>query len=114
MLHLSTAQFNLGDLDGAKTIGQKVVAVGYPSLWLAFATAASGENDLAVKQYAQSQLMMSSLKNALGGEKQMTEQEQDLYWQTASKGICSGKLEDRQKTVSCSIICTTFSLKKVI
>lgn len=97
LLHLSSALFNLGDFESAKQVGEKVVAVGFPSLWLAVATAATGENALAVKQYAQSQLMMSFIKNALGGEQQMTEQEIDLYWETASKGVCSGQLEDREK-----------------
>jgi TolB-like protein/tetratricopeptide (TPR) repeat protein/DNA-binding winged helix-turn-helix (wHTH) protein len=97
LLHLSSALFNLGDFEKAQHIGQKIVAVGFPSLWLAVATAATGDNALAVKQYAQSQLMTNSLKSLFSGEKKMTEQELDLYWETASRGICSGKLEDREK-----------------
>lgn len=97
LLHLSSALYNLGDFESAKQVGQKIVAVGFPTLWLAVATAATGDNALAVKQYAQSQLMTNSLKSLFSGEKQMTEQELDLYWETASNGICSGNLEDREK-----------------
>lgn len=97
LLHLSSALFNTGDYKGAQHIGQKVVSVGFPSFWLAVATAALGDNTLAVKQYAQSQLLMNSMDTALSGTKAMTEQEMDSYWQTVSNGVCSSNPLDRQK-----------------
>jgi hypothetical protein len=40
---------------------------------------------------------MTSLMSVPSGAKSMTEQELDAYWDTCSKGICSGKEQDRQK-----------------
>jgi len=97
LVHLSSALLNLGDLVAARRIGEKIVAVGFPSLWLAVASAAMGESELAVKQYSQTRLMMNAVMTVPTGTKPMSEQELDAYWQTVSKGICSGQEQDRLK-----------------
>lgn len=97
LIHLSTALLNLGDIAGARQIGEKIAAVGFPSLWLAVATAAAGERELAVKLYSQTRLIMNSLMSLPTGAAPMTEQQLDDYWETISKGVCSGNEQDRQK-----------------
>lgn len=49
----SVGRFNSGDIDGAIEAGQRMVDLGFPSMWLAVATAASGQHELAVAQYQQ-------------------------------------------------------------
>jgi TolB-like protein len=97
LIHLSSALLNSGDITGARRVGEKIAALGFPSLWLAVATAAAGEHELAVKQYSQTRLIMNSLMSVPSSAKSMTEQELDAYWDTCSKGICSGKEQDQQK-----------------
>ena len=96
-LHLIAILLNLGEVDEAIKIGHKAVLVGMPSIILAHATYVKGDFELAVKQYSQTRLVMNAIMNVPSGERPMTEEELDEYWLTVSNGICSGRLEDRQK-----------------
>ena len=107
LVHLSTALLNMGDVAAARRVGEKIVAVGFPSLWLGVATAAAGERELAVKQYSQTRLMMNSIMTAPTGHKPMTSQELDAYWDIVSKGVCSGEEQDRMK--HCQVLETMYS-----
>ena len=40
----SVGRFNLGDIDAAIEAGQRMVDLGFPSMWLAVATAAEAES----------------------------------------------------------------------
>ena len=79
LVHLSTALLNIGDVADTRRVGEKIVAVGFTSLWLGVASAAAGDHELAVKQYAQTRLMMNSIMTAPIGHKPMTAQEMDAY-----------------------------------
>lgn len=107
LVHLSTALLNMGDVAAARRVGEKIVAVGFPSLWLGVASAAAGEHELAVKQYAQTRLMMNSIMTAPTGHIPMTAQEWDAYWDVVSKGVCSGQEQDRLKY--CQILETMYA-----
>jgi TolB-like protein len=96
-LHLIAILLNLGEVDEAIKIGHKAVLVGMPSIILAHATYVKGDFELAVKQYSQTRLVMNAVMNVPSGERPMTEDELDEYWLTVSNGICSGRIEDRQK-----------------
>lgn len=96
-VHLIAVLLNLGKVDEAIEVGHKGVLVGMPSIILAHATYVKGDFDLAVKQYSQTRLMMNAIMNVPSGDRPMTEEELDEYWQIVSNGVCSGRLEDRQK-----------------
>jgi TolB-like protein len=92
---LSNVLLNMGNLEGARNVASKMSAVGFPSLFLGLTTALAGENELAVKLYSQTRLLMNYVMSSASGNRAMTEQEQDKLWDVASKGICSGKKTDR-------------------
>jgi hypothetical protein len=75
LVHLNTALLNIGDVAGARRVGEKIVAVGFPSLWVGVASAVAGNHELAVKHYSQTRLMMNSIMTPPTGHKPMTAQE---------------------------------------
>lgn len=97
LVHLLAVLLNLGKVDEAIEVGHKATMVGAPSITLAYATFVKGDHELAVRQYSQTRLMMNAVMNAPSGERQMTEAELDEYWKVVSRGVCSGKEEDREK-----------------
>ena len=88
---LSVAQFNLGNIDAAIAAGQRMVDLGLPSMWLAVATAASGQHKLAVDQYRQTRLLMNSVIFPPAGTRPLTGTALKVFWQIAAKGVCSGQ-----------------------
>lgn len=97
LVHLLAVLLNLGQVDEAIAVGEKATLVGAPSITMAYATFVKGDYDLAVRQYSHTRLMMNAVMNTPSGERPMTEAELDTYWEVASKGVCSGQAEDRQK-----------------
>ncbi len=91
----SVGRFNMGDIDGAIEAGQRMVDLGFPSMWLAVATAASGRNDLAVEQYQQTKGLMNKIIFPPAGTDPMPPAMMDAYWHVAANGVCSGRDEDR-------------------
>ena len=94
---LCVAHLNLGNFSAAIDAGQRMADLGQPSLHLAAATAATGDHDLAVRQYQKCRLLMNSVIFSPAGTAPMTTEAMDAYWLLAAKGIHSGKEEDRQQ-----------------
>lgn len=92
---LSNVLLNTGNIEGARSVASKMSAIGFPSLFLGLTTALAGDNELAVKLYSQTRLLMNYVLTTATVGKAMTEQEQDNLWDIASKGICSGKEAER-------------------
>ncbi len=92
---LCAAYLNLGQVDPAIEAGQRMVDLGFPSMWLAAATAASGESEKAVEQYQQTRLLMNSVIFAPAGTAPMAPEMMEAYWTMAAKGLYSGMEEDR-------------------
>lgn len=92
---LSVAHLNLGNIDDAIAAGQRMVDLGMPSMWLAVATAASGDRALAVEQYRRTRLLMNTVIFPPAGTEPLSPDAMDAYWLAAAKGVCSGKQEDR-------------------
>jgi len=92
---LSVAQLNLGDLDAAIVAGQRMVDLGLPSMWLAVATAASGNRKLAVEQYRKTRLLMNTVIFPPAGTRPLTGAALDTFWQLAARGVCSGRAVHR-------------------
>jgi TolB-like protein len=97
LIHLTTALLNIGDIEGSQLAAYKLTKLGMLSLHLGVATYAAGDYELAVKHYQQSRLMTSALAAMLLSKSDMSEQELDEYWDTVSKGVCSGQAQDREK-----------------
>lgn len=72
-----------------------MVDLGFPSMWLAVATAASGRHELAIEQYQQTRMLMNKVIFPPAGTTPMPPAVMDAYWQVAAKGVCSGRAEDR-------------------
>jgi TolB-like protein len=89
-------QFNRGNIDAAITDLQRAVDLGFPSIPLALATAAKGQNALAIEQYMQARLLMNKSIFPPAGTTPMTQEAMDAYWLVAAKGVCSGVAEDRE------------------
>lgn len=92
---LSVGRFNLGDIDGAIEAGKRMVDLGFPSMWLAVATAASGQHELAVEQYQRTRALMDILMLPPIGLGPVTPEMMDGFWIMAAKGVCSDKESDR-------------------
>lgn len=92
---LSVGRFNLGDIDGAIEAGKRMVDLGFPSMWLAVATAASGEHELAVEQYRQTRTLMNTMMSPPVGLGPVTPEMMDNFWIMAAKGVCGGVQSDR-------------------
>ncbi len=91
-----TGRFNRGDIAAAIADSQRSVDLGFPSIYLAVATAATGQHDLAVEQYMQTRLLVNKSIFPPAGTTPMTPEVMDAYWLVAAKGVCSGKTEDRE------------------
>jgi TolB-like protein/Tfp pilus assembly protein PilF len=91
-----TGRFNRGDIDGAIADYQRSVDLGFASIYLAVATATTGQYDLAVEQYMQTRLLLNKSIFPPAGTTPMTPEVMDAYWLVAAKGVCSGKAEDRE------------------
>ena len=91
-----SAQLNRGDIAAAIADGQRAVDLGFPSVWLAVATAAAGQPELAIDQYRQTRLLLNKTIFPPAGTMPMTPEVMDAYWLIAAKGVCSGKVEDRE------------------
>ena len=85
-----------GDLESARAAAQRVVDLGWPSLYLAIASAALGKHDLAVAQYQLTKRLMKTIILPPTGSTAMTPEAMDAYWLVAAKGVCSGLDADRQ------------------
>ena len=92
---LSVGRFNLGNIAGAIEAGKRMVDLGFPSMWLAVATAASGQHELAVEQYRQTRTLMNTLMSPPVGLGPVTPEMMDSFWTMAAKGVCSGVEGDR-------------------
>jgi len=84
-----------GDLQSAKAAGQRMVDLGWPSMYLGVALAALGQHDLAIAQYQQTRRLVNTIILPPVGSAAMTSELMDSYWQVAAKGICSGQEADR-------------------
>ncbi len=93
---LSVAHLNLGNIDKALAAGQRMVDLGMPSMWLAVATAASGNRKLAVEQYWQTRLLMNTVIFPPAGTRPLTGPALDAFWRLAAKGVCSGRAVHRK------------------
>ncbi len=91
-----SGHLNRGDIAAAIADGQRAVDLGFPSMWLAIASAAAGQHDLAVAQYQQTRLLVNKSIFPPAGTAPMTSEVMDAYWLVAAKGACSGKAEDRE------------------
>ena len=92
---LSALRFAQGDFLAAQAAGQTAVDLGWPSPWLALATAALGQNALAVEQYQLTKKLVNTILLPPVGSGPITDAQMDAYWLTAAKGICSGEESDR-------------------
>ncbi|MGB3722002.1 MAG: hypothetical protein WA979_04195 [Pacificimonas sp.] len=92
---LCAAHFNLGNIDEATAAGQRMVDLGMPGMWLAIATALSGDNEAGAEIYYRSRLLMNTAILPPAGTAPMADDARDAYWRIAANGCCSGKAEDR-------------------
>ncbi|MEE9434644.1 MAG: hypothetical protein V3V15_10445 [Sphingorhabdus sp.] len=92
---LCTAHLNLGNIDAAIDAGQRMVDLGFPSMWLAAAIAASGDNDGAVETYQLTKKLMNTVIYPPAGSAPMDPDAMDAYWLMAAKGLWSGEDQDR-------------------
>lgn len=99
---LCVAQLNLGNLDAAVAAGQRMVDLGLPSMWLAVATAASGDRKLAVEQYWQTRLLMNTVIFPPAGTRPLSGAALDVFWKVAARGVCSGRAAHRK--VYCAML----------
>lgn len=88
--------FCRGDLDAALEAAQRVVDLGWPSMYLALTSAALGRNDLAIEQYVLTKRLVNSIILPPVGSGTMTDDAMDAYWLVAARGVCSGQESDRQ------------------
>jgi TolB-like protein/cytochrome c-type biogenesis protein CcmH/NrfG len=93
---LSVARLNIGDIDGAIEAGQRMVDLGMPSMWLAVATAASGDRKRAVDQYRQTMALMNKTMFPPAGSRPLTGPALYTFWQIAARGVCSGRAVHRK------------------
>lgn len=92
---LATARLNLGDIDGSIAAGERMRELGFPAMWLAVATAASGDTERAIQQYRSTRQLMNTVIFPPAGSTPMSPDAMDAYWLMAAKGVCSGKAQDR-------------------
>ena len=99
---LSVAHLNLGNIEAAIDAGQRMVDLGMPSMWLAVATAASGNPELATEQYWQTRLLMNTVIFPPAGTRPLAGPALDTYWRIAARGVCSGSKVHRM--VYCAML----------
>lgn len=83
------------ELDAAQSVGQRIVDLGWPSMYLAAASAALGQHEAAVEQYQMTKRLVNSIILPPVGSGPMTDEAMDAYWLIAAKGVCSGQDMDR-------------------
>lgn len=84
-----------GEFEAAVQVGQRSVDLGFPSVQLALALAATGQNNLAVEQYQLTKKLVNTFILPPVGSGPMTDEAMDAYWLVAAKGVCSGQEADR-------------------
>jgi len=99
---LCVARLNLGDIDGAIVAGQRMVDLGMPSMWLAVATAASGDRKRAVNQYLQTRHLINKTMFPPAGSRPLSGPALNAFWQIAARGVCSGRAVHRK--VYCALL----------
>jgi TolB-like protein len=93
---LWSVHFSQGELAEALKAGQRIVDLGWPSMYLAVTSAALGQHDLAIAQYQQTKQLVNTIILPPVGSGTMTDEAMDAYWLMAAKGVCSGEEADRQ------------------
>jgi len=93
---LCVVHLNLGNINAAMDAGQRMVDLGFPSLWFAAAIAASGDNDGAVEAYQLTKKLMNTVIFPPAGSAPMEPEAMDAYWLMAAKGLWSGEEQDRK------------------
>ena len=91
-----SGHLNSGDVAKAIADGQRAVDLGFPSMWLALATRAAGQHELAVEQYQLTRLLVNKTIFPPAGITPMTPEVMDAYWLVAARGVCSGRAEERE------------------
>ena len=92
---LWSLRFGQGDLHAALAAAQRLVDLGWPSMYLAITSAALGRNAIAIEQYQQTKRLVNTFIVPPAGSPVLSDEAMDAYWHTAAKGICSGVEEDR-------------------
>lgn len=93
---LSGVHLNLGNIDAAIDAGQRMVDLGFPSMWLAAAIAVSGDNDAAVEAHQLTKKLMNTVIFPPAGSAPLDPDAMDAYWLMAAKGLWSGEDQDRK------------------
>ncbi len=93
---LSGVHLNLGNFDVAIDAGQRMVDLGFPSLWLAAALAVSGDKDAAVETYQLTKKLMNTVIFPPAGSAPLDPDAMDAYWLMAAKGLWGGEDQDRK------------------
>jgi TolB-like protein/Tfp pilus assembly protein PilF len=83
------------ELEAAQAVGQRMVDLGWPSIYLAVTSAALGQHDQAVVQYQLTRALVNTIILPPAGAGEMTEEAMTAYWLMAAKGVCSGTEADR-------------------
>lgn len=99
---LTSAYLGLGDFEKALRSGERMTELGFPSFWLALALMALGENEKAVETYYSARTYLGSVLMRPPGVQPMNDAAIDAYFKVVSRGVCSGKEEDR--AVYCQMI----------
>ena len=92
---VTSAYLGLGEFDKAIISGQSMTDLGMPSFWLALAQTALGEHEKAVETYYSTRILLGSVLMRPPGVQPMNDAARDAYFTIVSKGVCSGKEEDR-------------------
>lgn len=93
---LWAVKFGQGQMDEALKAAQRIVDLGWPSMYLALTSAVLGRNDLAIEQYVLTKRLVNSIILPPVGSGTMSDEAMDAYWLMAAKGVCSGQEADRQ------------------
>lgn len=92
---LASAYLALGQIDKARSAGQRMADLGVPAMWLALAQMAAGEFEAAVKTHYETRIYLGTAIMRPPGMPPMDEPARDAYFAFAARGIFSGKSEDR-------------------
>lgn len=92
---LSAVHLNLGNIDKAIAAGERIADLGFPTLSLAQAIAAKGDNALAVETYQLARQLMNTVIFPPAGTSPMAPEAMEAYWLLAAKGLWSGDPQDR-------------------
>lgn len=92
---LMAVHMHRGEFEAAVQVGLRSVDLGWPSIQLGLATAATGQHDLAVEHYQLTKKLVNTMILPPVGSGPMTDEAMDAYWLVAAKGVCSGQEADR-------------------